>query len=387
MDSKLLTRFLPIAVFAPLSYFGKQAIFSNLELTPAPQLLEASCPALPLPLAVAEASLFPNRLRYTGVRGIDDFTCIIVTFFQQLSTRAARPLLAGTLMPLLVASVFFMWAEAARRGAPRAVRLPTVFCVVYQVVTFALTMPVYWLLFTVSGAAGLHRRIPGAAPASGGGDDAHRPDGIITRRRAEAAAFGTLVGCALPTLAMFTLSSPYWTALWQPFPLLVEFARALYLLVRPSTSPTANAPPKASSLASANGHTTVRRAYQLLFFACAALYAFYIYPLLARLDVSVLRATFLPVVQRASAGSASLEDAAVDLIKRDFCFGGGATLLASLWWADGPAEVAASVAWLVGGSVLLGPGAAFVGMAMWREGKIERAVRAVKAGIEEKKID
>jgi hypothetical protein len=63
--------------------------------------------------------------------------------------------------------------------------------------------------------------------------------GVRDARRSEAAVFGMLVGCVVPTMAMFFRDNIYATALWQAYPILVGILQALYLSVRPwSTKPS-----------------------------------------------------------------------------------------------------------------------------------------------------
>jgi hypothetical protein len=101
--------------------------------------------------------------------------------------------------------------------------LPMLFGVLMQVLTVGAILPIYWLLFILTGAA--QRRASGQ-------------NTIISSAHAQAVVFGLTVGVGIPSLCFLMLQDPYVTALWQLLPLWQQLAQSTHLLIRrPSAHP------------------------------------------------------------------------------------------------------------------------------------------------------
>lgn len=132
----------------------------------------------------------PFTLPYTGIASIDTSLCPLVAFFDTMLEPEHNIPFNVELLTGLAALAIVPYLEAARTGRNAMLELHWVIGVVYQKFTGAVILPLYWMLFIVTGTAGLHRA-PRLSARVG------VQTGSIDQRHAEAAAFSLLVAYIL----------------------------------------------------------------------------------------------------------------------------------------------------------------------------------------------
>ncbi len=146
----------------------------------------------------ANLESMPYRLQYTGLFSVDAALCPLVAFFHLAFTPAVRPLLTyflSTSLPLLALPAL----ESVRSGRPAVLALSVLVGLAGQLFTVGAVLPIFWLVFILSGAA---RVTPSAtAPTA------------ISSAHAQAVCFGILVGAAVPSACLLALHAPHVTAL------------------------------------------------------------------------------------------------------------------------------------------------------------------------------
>ncbi|KIJ60618.1 hypothetical protein HYDPIDRAFT_138813 [Hydnomerulius pinastri MD-312] len=337
---------IPVVVFPALSFAASQLIFG---LTLYRGGLEAKLNAI----CDASSGIESLTLDYTGMPDVDKVVCGMVGFFHALMDPTYRPLLAELAATMAVLSII-PFVEAAREKRSFFLRTPAAVGVIFQLLTLGVIMPLYSLLFIVTGAAG---RKPG--PTSGA---------KINQANAEALLFALFVGYIIPTVCMIIFEDPIVTAIWQAFPLLMEVAQFVHRVIRPP------------SRYIESGYRTVQATFIFIFLASTAIHAFYVWPLLG--DFETLREMFVPSVVAQNPATSSLSDGVAAFIKWDVIIGGGSTILSTAWMANGVLEFIAIILWHSVAIVLLGPGASIAGVLLWKEAKLNRGSQALK--LEEK---
>ncbi|KAJ6620264.1 hypothetical protein B0H10DRAFT_1792052 [Mycena sp. CBHHK59/15] len=322
---------LPLIIFPTLSALAFHFTLGHLLASGLGSTLKAQCPPS---LANASPEHTPYRLAYTGVPVLDKRLCGLVSVFHLALTPEALPFLnyfLGTSVPLLALSAL----ESVRKGSHASLALPVVFGLLSQVMTVGVVLPIYWLIFILTGAA--RRRV--------GGDRTRVP-----KARAEAAVVGLIVGAAIPSVWLVVAKDPYVTAIWQFFPLWQFLSQSANQLVRGRTTH------------SASGYSWIRALYAGAFLAAAGIH---ISSAWNTPDLASAKALFLPSLTPLTSAAPNLQ--VRNFLQWDAVFGFGSTLVASLWFARNSRQLAYIVLWNVLGSVVVGPGAAIAAVALWRE--------------------
>ncbi|KAG6909831.1 hypothetical protein DXG01_015104 [Tephrocybe rancida] len=325
---------LPLILFPSLAFFASRFIFGHLKASGLSQSLGGAC-------SPQSSDAQPYRLVYTGVQKVDAILCTLVTFFHAALDEPDAVTGLQYFISISAPLIIIPTIESCRAGRGAFVSLPVIFGLLSQILTIGFTFPIYWLIFIVSGGANI-----------GWG---HRADSIITQAHAEAVIFGLFVGAAIPSVGMMVLSDPNVTAIWQPYPAYVSLAQLLHLFVRP---PSKHA---------ASGYKTIRALYIGMFIISSSVHIATMWPLFTDID-TILR-VYLPsfvVPEHYSAVGTRV----LHFLKWDVTFGFGSSILATLWFARSLAEAFILLAWNVLASVLLGPGAALAGAALWRESSL-----------------
>ncbi|KAJ7043124.1 hypothetical protein C8F04DRAFT_1073750 [Mycena alexandri] len=337
MPRTLLNTYIPIIVFPVLSALCLKLITQNLDVAAGltPHLQGQCSPTSP------EES--PYRITYTG-GAVDVAICGFVAFFHLALTPTVRPLLTyflGTSLPLLALPAL----EAHRAGrrastrGPVILSLPVLVSLAGQVFTVGAVLPLYWLIFILSGTAS-------ATPTS---------STKISSAHAQATAFSLLIGVAVPSACLLFLSDPHVTALWQLFPLYQFFAYRVHLRVRP---------PQANS--GGDGFGWVQALYLSSFIAGSSTH-------LGTIASPSVASVFLPRMGAPGIGVAP-ELLVLDVLQWDSIFAFGSTMLATLWFAHTTCQALTIALWNVVGSVVVGPGAAIAAVALWRESYLHTKV-------------
>ncbi|KAJ6488520.1 hypothetical protein C8R47DRAFT_482572 [Mycena vitilis] len=341
MSQKLVSTYIPVVLFPVLTALALRLIVGNVIASGLrPQLL-AQCPQ-----ALQSLELTPYRLDYTTLPSVDNALCRMVSFFHLALTPTVRPLLSyflGTSLPLLALPAL----ESVRPNRPALLALPVLVGLAGQLFTAGAVLPLYWLLFILSGSA---RAAPSASTP-------------LAAQHTQAVAFGLLIGAGIPSALLLTLRDPHVTALWQLFPLWQFLAQGAHLLVRPA---------RRSGVQPADaGWGWVQALYIGAFVLSSSMHV-------ATLAAAPsLRAVFLPSIAPRVGVAPELK--ALDLLQWDVIFAFGSTLLATLWFARTTRQLAGILLWNVVGSVVVGPGAAIAAVALWRESYLHTYVENKKA--------
>ncbi|KAF9234480.1 hypothetical protein BU15DRAFT_65658 [Melanogaster broomeanus] len=259
----------------------------------------------------------PFRLPYTNIPVIDANPLSMVAFFQDVMDPPYRPLFVELFVPVAVFSIV-PYVEAAREKQSVILRIPAVFGVISQIASLAFSMPLYSLLLVITGTAS-QRPNPSTT------------DSKINQANAEALLFMLAVGYVVPTLCMSVYNDPTVTAVWQAFPLFMEFARFAYRLIRPASRYVDS------------GHRTVMAMFGILFVVSAAAHVAYVWPLLGNWEM--FKMMFVPLPVALDPATTSLLEGVVALLKWDFIIGAGSIILATLWMANDVGQFYCIVLW------------------------------------------
>ncbi|KAJ7491267.1 hypothetical protein FB451DRAFT_636562 [Mycena latifolia] len=329
MSQKALTTYIPLVVFPVLSALALKLTFGNLYASGFLPTIEEGCPAELLSL-----ELTPHRLSYLGVPSVDQAICSVVVVFHLALTPQVLPFLnyfMGTTMALLAIPA----VEACRNGRHSILALPVLFGLMMQLMTVGAVLPIYWLVFILTGAA----------PRLADGENTH-----ISSAHAQAVAFGLTVGAGIPSVCLLVLQDPYVTALWQLFPLWQFLAQCAHLFFR---RPSAH---------SGSGYSWVGALYLGAFIVASSTH---LGTMAKAKDLEGVKAIFLPSVAPLTSAAPNMK--VLDLLQWDGTFAFASTLLGTLWFARNSRQAICIALWNVVGSVVVGPGAAIAAVALWRE--------------------
>lgn len=302
-------------------------------------ILSSQCPA-----TFISKEQTPYRLPYTGYFPlIDELLCPLVTTFQiAFKDEAAYTFLSyffSSGLPLFLFQIF----ESTRRGSHILVTFPAFFGLLGQVTTFGVMLPLYYFAFFLTN---------GAKP--------HVASIHLDKASAEATLFGVIVGAVIPSACFMLLNDPQVTAIWQIFPAYVSLAYTAHSFIRPS------------SKYSTSGYKVVRGAYIAAFILGSSSHLAIIAPMLKDLnDLSTLKKIFIPAFPYLTPGT-PVPELILQFFKLNFYFTFGAALITSLFFSDGLIGFLSFVLWYAISIPLFGPGAAIVGITLWRESNLRQ---------------
>lgn len=336
MASKIFLRgVLPIAIFIPIGYLAGQIVFERHMYQSGTKLQLARRCNVPI-----GTEGYPVRLAYTGYPDLDYRMCSLVTLFHALLDPAYRPLVAE-LMTALAAVTMIPFVEAAREKRSIFLRMPAVVGVLFQLFSFAVVIPIYYVALILSGAA-ISNPVKGRATK-------------ITQGNAEALLFALIAGYIIPTVCMVVFQDVTPTALWQGYPIIMSLAQFVYLVIRPSSRYVES------------GYATIQAMYGFIFVTSAIFHIYYTWPLF--FDTQQFQKVLVPQLAL-SKRPLSLPEGAAAVIQWDAAFGIGSTLLVTFWFARDVKEMVLLFLWHVLSSVAFGPGAAIAGVLLFREARL-----------------
>lgn len=282
----------------------------------------------------------PYFIPHTNIAFFDTRLCGIVSVFHVVMKPELMPFLVYFLATMAPVAVLYQSFESARKGR----RFTTshsalLFGTLGQLVTFAAVMPFYWICEILSGRA------------------ERQKGGKVTQAHAEAAVFGLFVGWIIPTVVMVAMQDPGITGLWQFAPIIGFISGSVHLLFRPPT------------VHSQSGFRTVQAAYIGAFLVASSLHLSTVSKFKSLDDIL---AFFLPASYAIAPTEALLWHTA-NLFQWDFAVGAGSCLLGALWFARSVSQLIGLAAWIMVGSVAVGPGAAFAAIALWRESRLSES--------------
>ncbi|KAJ7090328.1 hypothetical protein B0H15DRAFT_259912 [Mycena belliarum] len=340
MSQKALTRYLPLVLFPVLSALALKLTLGNLDASGLNATVEDQCPAHPL-----SPQLTPHRMAYVGIPFVDKALCSFVTLFHLALTHQVLPFLTyflGTSMSLFAIPAF----EACRNGRHSLLAFPIVFGLLMQVMTMGAVLPIYWLIFILTGAAQRH---PGGGPTH------------ISSAHAQAVVFGLIIGVAIPSICLIVLQDSYVTALWQLFPLWQFLAQSAHLTFRrPSAHPD-------------SGYSWVSALYLGAFIISSSTH---LGTMAKAKTFAGMKAFFLPSVTPLTSAAPNMQ--ALDLFQWDAVFAFISTLLGTMWFARNGTQAICIALWNVIGSFVVGPGAVIAIIALWREAHLHSSTNNEK---------
>lgn len=309
-------------LFPTLSALAARMIFGNMKESGLEAEIKAQC----LPGS-------QYYIEFSGVKVLDENICSLVAMFHAALTPSVYSFLvyfSATCGPPVVA---FIGIEACRKRSHFSLTYPIIFGISFQLATYGVTLPIYWLLFILTGAS---------RPSK-------NADTKIARGDAGAIIFNLWMGWGIPTVAMLVLQDPWITALWQAVPLWASVAQRIHLTLQPSSK---------------SGYGFVKGLYIFCFLLASSLHLATVYPILH--DVEALKAFFVPSVAALNQ-STPIELLVRDLLQWDMNIAMASSILATLWFARSFTQLVGVVVWNAVAIPVVGPGAAFAGVALWRE--------------------
>jgi hypothetical protein len=330
----ITNKVLPFVVFPAVSFYAYDLIFGHALSAGTFPKLSVHCKASA-----------PYRVAYTGIPRLDAQLCFMVAFFQLLMDPQNLSLNVE-LMTCLAAVATIPYFEAARQNSNILLEFQWIIGILYQKFTGGVMLPVYWLLFIVTGAATLHHT-PQASKST-----------KIDQKHAESIVFALVVGYVAPTISMLVFTNQYVTAFWQAFPLWMYIAHVLYLFVRPASR--------------TSGATTVALTYVALFLLSAIPHLYFVMPLF--FSPETFKSLFAPSLTSLDPINSTLEQGVLDFIQWDGAMIVLGAFVTTLWVAERSVKgIVGLLAWWVVSVALFGPGASIVGVFWWREGLFNKA--------------
>jgi hypothetical protein len=291
---------------------------------------------------------FIYRLPYTPWPIVNEALCgVVATFHAGMASPEGLTFLKSFAV-WFAPVAFFILVEACRPGQSKLLSSSLLIGVLYQVASGGVVISLYWLVFVLAGAHHLNR-------------DTTRHFGYIKQGKAEALAFGFLVGTVIPSAALLSLEDPYVTAMWQPFTVFTSIACHIHHLIRPSQK------------TQQSGFTILQVVYLGIFILSSSFHVSTMWPLIS--EPGALHATFIPSLYPISSSPLDPTAAAHQLLQYDAIFSVSSTILGTLWFASNLRQFVGLLAWYIFASPVVGPGAAISAVMLWRESAI--AVAAV----------
>lgn len=234
--------------------------------------------------------------------------------------------------------------ESFRTGRSVAIAFPVVVGLLGQVCGIGTTMPLYYLVFFLSG-----------------GRARFNSTTSITRVHAQAIMFGLTVGAGIPSICMVTSQNPIATAIWQPFPIFMAVATFLYLKIKQ--------PVHAES-----GFGIIQLFYLVSLVVASLFYLVELWP--RRSDLEAVKALYVPSLTPLVGAPTPVQ--IHDFLKWDLTFALLSTGIAQLWFVSDIIEIPLILLWYLIAIPFIGPGAAVIAVNMWREGQIGDRLGMVK---------
>lgn len=273
--------------------------------------------------------------------------------------------------------VIFPCLEAMRQTKGRSLSVwgrmlgyPEAWLGLSQVASLGVTMSLYGLVFAMASIP--TQFMP--APSTVSKEAHHLPPGQahrILRIDAQAIAVATVLGAAVPSIALFAYRNPSITVLWQAFPLYILLARVSYwriitMFSHRDLSTDKHQPVKSVTLYSDDGFKSVRLILLLSFALSSYFHISFISSILGRPDlVSSLRRS------NELRGADALSLNVLVFLLWDFVFSFLSALLAlGLDAIASGRKITESKSSILGsavGCLLVGPGAMVTMCVLWRE--------------------
>lgn len=338
-ESLWIDQVLPWLVFPTISAFATYQMISHFIVSDLDTKVGTHCSPLSL-------SPTPNLLPYTGIEPLDEHICRIVSFFQVSMEDATLPFFIEFFASFSILATI-PYIEGARHGRGRWLSLPLVVGILYQTIPVGLVMPLYWLIFILSGAANVHKQLEGTNL-----DDFPGFEHI----HGESMLVGLSAGYFPFTLLMIIKRKPTLTALWQLFPIYMTLLTRVYRYLFPSTLLGPNTP-------------VIKIIYFFRFLLTAACHLVLWSKHINHLTIKQL---VIPSMHPLSASEATLALGVHNFLKWDAASAFLSSMIATLWFAEDIRQVRHLCIWYILATIILGPGAAIAGIFYLRESILEK---------------
>ncbi|KAJ3533507.1 hypothetical protein NMY22_g7304 [Coprinellus aureogranulatus] len=179
----------------------------------------------------------PSNIPYTGVPALDAQLCFMVAFFHSVLDHSQASDFLVYFIGTSSIYIILPCLEAVRRSSGRTqsvwantLRYPEAWLALSQVASLGVTMALYGFAFAWASTASQVEPTPPENPRKESTAGKYPIEGARQPSRidGEAIAFATVLGAALPSIALFRYSRPSVTVLWQAFPLYIFLARLGY---------------------------------------------------------------------------------------------------------------------------------------------------------------
>ena len=328
-------------LFSGIVYSAFYTIVVHLEQSGGAALLEAACP----PTHLAQFS----KTYGVGIKAIDNFLCGADIFFSAALQEGGpvEPLIRLFTLNGAVMS-FVLLLESSRSDKPYVAFIPVVFGLAMQVITAALSLSTFWMLFVVQACWSTTR-------------SAKKP---LTKVQVEAALLATLGGYLIPTAWMLLTRSTWAIVVWQPFPLWISIIQQAWTFYRVKTSPRDEELGSGwdllqLSLLLFSGIGTIGWIYILLPYTTTSSFS------LSALLLDLWN--WLPSVSVPSPSTTTIPSAALHLLQYDALWAFGSTILAAVILTEDVKDTLFAVQTLPVLVILFGPGSVIGGLWMFRE--------------------
>ncbi|KJA20856.1 hypothetical protein HYPSUDRAFT_68182 [Hypholoma sublateritium FD-334 SS-4] len=302
---------------------------------------------------------------YTGIFSIDTSDpgpCAVVAFFHLLldaptiaSSRFLTYLL-GTGIPCILVPFVEGYRYAGRQHA--LLRWPTLWLLMTQAATMALTFPLYFSLLLFS------REGPKESTGEGAKDiravtNASRLAHAMKPGQAQALLLGLIVGAVIPSAAMVLANDAWVTWGWQFYPIYIALVRDLYLYIQgpPEESPRTHRLTKTSYL---------WVIYLGAFGVAAVTHAWIVWPLILVGDFTALQNLLVPLVA-SSALDMHPSQQGHNFLKWDYLLGSLCVATGLLCATGSYRQARKMFMWCVFAVPIFGFGGAIAGILVWRD--------------------
>lgn len=284
----------------------------------------------------------PYSIPFTGNPKVDPRLCGVVALFHDLLDTPTG--VQFLFYALGTGTIAFLapYLEASRSQKPFLLAFPMLWLILGQVATLGFTMPIWALIFILSGSH-LPKR--------------NKTDTTITRVRAESLIFSLIEGYFVPTLGLIYLKDPQVTAIWQVFPVIMTVATWVHRGIRRISKVQGSGWPFSQVLLIG------------VFMISSSIHFATVFPILG--DNDALKTLFIPSLTPLPS-STPIGDLVLDFFKWDIILVLASLGVATLWFASSVTQFIGLLLWYAFAIPMAGPGAAVTGAFLWREAKLQK---------------
>jgi len=229
--------------------------------------------------------------------------------------------------------------EANRLRRPLILSLPLITGILLLTLTAGPIIPLYCLAFVLTGAASAQHT------------NKEIPEFAISRKNAEAIAFGVIVGYVIPSIGLVAYQDMPSFVIWFAFHFWMSMFQTIWRVARPDTRQVDG--------------KIVQGLYAATFVVASVTH---IIAVGSRIhDLRVLGSFFLPPMSALEPTPTLSPTWDLDLFQWDAVLSLAAVMIATMWFAKDAKERSRLLMWHAAATVTVGPGASVCGAFLWRE--------------------